>query len=94
MKTVNTQTNQEKKLAPEEILEKDRQALAEVPEEWRKNYPELDRSLYVDTEKDIPLLAPYLKVKSQNVLKFIIELNVRYVTDVVQYQNKVKFSIV
>ena len=66
LKTVNPQTNQEKKLAPEEILEKDRQALAEVPEEWRKNYPELDRSLYVDTEKDIPLLAPYLKVKSQN----------------------------
>lgn len=66
LKTVNPQTNQEKKLAPEEILEKDRQALAEVPQEWRKNYPELDRSIYVDTERDIPLLAPYLKVKSQN----------------------------
>lgn len=50
-------------LEPEEILRKDRQALAAVPPEYRDNYPELLRARYIDTELDISLLAPYYKVK-------------------------------
>lgn len=50
-------------LKPEEILNKDRQALAAVPASERNNYPDLARDLYIDTELDISLLAPYYKVK-------------------------------
>jgi hypothetical protein len=52
-----------KGLKPNEILEKDRQALTEVPAERRQNYPELKREMYIDEELDVSLLAPYNKVK-------------------------------
>ena len=52
-----------KGLKPNEILDKDRQALTEVPAERRQNYPELKREMYIDEELDVSLLAPYNKVK-------------------------------
>jgi len=52
-----------KGLQPNEILDKDRQALTEVPAERRQNYPELKREIYIDEELDVSLLAPYNKVK-------------------------------
>lgn len=52
-----------KGLQPNEILDKDRQALTEVPAERRQNYPELKREMYIDEELDVSLLAPYNKVK-------------------------------
>ncbi|NEQ36670.1 MAG: hypothetical protein F6K40_10435 [Okeania sp. SIO3I5] len=52
-------------LKPQEILKKDRNALSSAPEEFRNNYPELKRGDYIDEDLEFSLLAPYLKVKSQ-----------------------------
>ncbi|NEQ65721.1 MAG: hypothetical protein F6K21_09510 [Symploca sp. SIO2D2] len=53
-----------KGLKPNDIFTKDSQALAAVPLEWRKNYPELNRAMYIDEESEVLLLAPYYKIKS------------------------------
>jgi len=50
-------------LQPREILQKDGKTLAEVPAEWRKDYPELPREKYIDAELDVDLFTPYYKVK-------------------------------
>ncbi|MEO0405718.1 MAG: hypothetical protein AAF289_00045 [Cyanobacteria bacterium P01_A01_bin.135] len=56
-----------KDLTPEEILIKDKSALASVPSEFRPahliNQESLSRSQYIDEDQDIPLLAPYHKIK-------------------------------
>ena len=49
-------------LTPEAIFNRDSQALAAVPPEWRKNYTQLKRSDYIDEEVEILLLAPYYKI--------------------------------
>lgn len=56
-----------KKLEPQAIMEKDRQALAATPKKFRNNYKDLDRSTYINPEDDISLFAPYLKLQSQDV---------------------------
>ncbi|GGA17390.1 hypothetical protein [Okeania sp. KiyG1] len=52
-------------LKPQDILQKDGEALSSAPQEFRNNYPELKRGDYIDEGAEISLLAPYLKVKNQ-----------------------------
>jgi hypothetical protein len=56
-----------KGLQPEEILEKDRDALATVPQRFRNNYEYLKRSNYINSENDVSILTPYLKLNSQDI---------------------------
>jgi len=49
-------------LKPAQIIAKDRQALALVPQEYRGDYT-IKRSQYVDKETDVDILTPYYKVK-------------------------------
>ncbi|NES24514.1 MAG: hypothetical protein F6K41_37800 [Symploca sp. SIO3E6] len=51
-----------KGLKPNDIFTKDSQALAAVPLEWREDYPELNRAMYIDEESEVLLLAPLYKV--------------------------------
>ncbi|MDF5711447.1 MAG: hypothetical protein PUP90_28170 [Nostoc sp. S4] len=56
-----------KGLPPEEILERDRDALATVPQRFRNNYEYLKRSNYINSENDVSILTPYLKLNSQDI---------------------------
>lgn len=58
-------------ITPAQILEKDRAALAAVPLKLRGNYPDLKRSLYIDTDNDVLLLTPYLKVVKMEVYAIV-----------------------
>lgn len=51
-------------LDPRKIMERDREALASVPQEFRNNYKELNRSTYINTDDDISFFSPYLKLTS------------------------------
>jgi hypothetical protein len=53
-----------KGLEPKDILERDGQALAAVPEKFRNHYQDLKRTSYINPEDEISILTPYLKVKS------------------------------
>lgn len=55
-----------KKLSPDKIYQRDREALSSVPYEWKKNFT-IEYEDYIDADREINFLTPYIKiVKSQS----------------------------